>query len=705
MPPAAPLSATDVLFSIKTFIAAMLAYWIAIRFDLPRPFWAVGTVYIIAHPLSGAITSKAVYRLLGTVAGGVMTVALVPALVNAPLILTLAMALWVGFCVFLALLDRRPRSYIFLLAGYTVLLAGMPLVDTPGQSFDIAVARVEEIGIAIICAAVVNRVIFPRHLGPVLVGRVEKWLADAAGLAELVLGGQAGDGPDAAKARLRVDLQRLSGDAVDIRAFTSHVAYDTTQHRELVRLMDALQHRMVLVLPLISALRDQIAVLDETPGEPSRAATVRALQGRIAAWMRTRLAAPHDAAEGILQEIAALKAGVGRGESWADLVTLNAAARMAELVTVWRECCALRDDIARERPSRATRRLLPETGAIEMHRDYGMAVLAALAAGLSILIGTAFWIASGWHNALFIPQIGGVFCCILATMDDPVPAMRKFLPILFAAMAAAFVYTFAIMPLITGFLPLAAALGLFLIPAGICLAIPRLFLVGMGLCINFPFMLGLQARLNTDLVTFLDPNIATVLGVILAIVVCSLVRSVGAETSARRLLRAGWREIAASARRPAFGRRRIPSRLIDISGLIAARRMAVPADSEILSGDPIRDLRAGANLIELRRQAAAAGLTSEFRRLTEAVAAFYEGRRSVHEPLPAPALALLDGCLADCLADRRAGGRLGAGALPEDRRRALRRILVALRLSLAPGAAAPLPAAPAPNVQPMEQAA
>ena len=49
-------SLADVVFSLKTFAAAMLAYWIALYFDLSRPFWAVGTVYIIAHPLAGAIT-------------------------------------------------------------------------------------------------------------------------------------------------------------------------------------------------------------------------------------------------------------------------------------------------------------------------------------------------------------------------------------------------------------------------------------------------------------------------------------------------------------------------------------------------------------------------------------------------------------------------------------------------------------------------
>lgn len=85
------VTAGNVLFSLKIFLAAMLAYYIAIRFDLPRPFWAVATVYIVAHPLSGAITSKSLYRLLGTLIGGAATIVMVPNLVNEPILLSAAM--------------------------------------------------------------------------------------------------------------------------------------------------------------------------------------------------------------------------------------------------------------------------------------------------------------------------------------------------------------------------------------------------------------------------------------------------------------------------------------------------------------------------------------------------------------------------------------------------------------------------------------
>jgi uncharacterized membrane protein YccC len=34
------------VFSLRTFAAAMLAFSIALRLDMPRPYWAMASVYI-----------------------------------------------------------------------------------------------------------------------------------------------------------------------------------------------------------------------------------------------------------------------------------------------------------------------------------------------------------------------------------------------------------------------------------------------------------------------------------------------------------------------------------------------------------------------------------------------------------------------------------------------------------------------------------
>src|SRR5262244_439705 len=156
------LGLRPIIFSVNCWIATIFALFIAFSLDLKSPAWAMTTVYLTSQPLSGVMRAKAVYRVIGTFIGGVAMVAIVPNLVDAPELTTLAIILWVALCVFVSLLDRTPRSYVFVLAGYTAALIGFPTVLAPGTVFDTAVSRVEEITIGVVCAAVVHSLIFPK---------------------------------------------------------------------------------------------------------------------------------------------------------------------------------------------------------------------------------------------------------------------------------------------------------------------------------------------------------------------------------------------------------------------------------------------------------------------------------------------------------------------------------------------------------------
>ena len=210
----------DLIFALKTFAASMLALVIALAIDLPRPYWAMATVYITSQPLAGATSSKAFFRVIGTLIGATVTVAMVPNLVNAPELLCLAIALWVGLCLYLSLLDGTPRSYVFMLGGYTVALIGFPSVAEPGSIFDIALARVEEISLGIICASLVSTVVFPRSVAPAVGGRVRSWLSDARRLSRDVL---LDHGTSETR---RAQRLRLATDIVEIDTLATHLAYD-----------------------------------------------------------------------------------------------------------------------------------------------------------------------------------------------------------------------------------------------------------------------------------------------------------------------------------------------------------------------------------------------------------------------------------------------------------------------------------------------
>src|ERR1700748_906194 len=155
-----------IVFSVNCYIATILTMFVAFSLDLKSPGWAMTTVYLTSQPLSGPMRAKALYRAIGTFVGAAAMVAIIPNLVNAPELTTLAIMLWVALCVFVSLLDRTPRSYMFVLSGYTAALIGFPSVLAPDTVFDTAVSRVEEITLGVVCAAIVHSLIFPTTAFP-----------------------------------------------------------------------------------------------------------------------------------------------------------------------------------------------------------------------------------------------------------------------------------------------------------------------------------------------------------------------------------------------------------------------------------------------------------------------------------------------------------------------------------------------------------
>jgi hypothetical protein len=59
-------SLSAVIFSGKTFAAALLALFISFWLGLDEPYWGLLTVFVVAQPDSGLVLAKGFYRLLGT---------------------------------------------------------------------------------------------------------------------------------------------------------------------------------------------------------------------------------------------------------------------------------------------------------------------------------------------------------------------------------------------------------------------------------------------------------------------------------------------------------------------------------------------------------------------------------------------------------------------------------------------------------------
>src|SRR3954465_7277755 len=144
-------TAVALTFAVKTFAASLLALYIAFWAGLDDPGWAFLTVYVVSQPDSGLVLAKGFYRILGTIAGVLVTIALVFGLAQYGELFVAALAAWICFCKFAARAVRSFASYGFQLAGYTVAIVGIAAALVPAGAYPLMLARFSEIILGIIC--------------------------------------------------------------------------------------------------------------------------------------------------------------------------------------------------------------------------------------------------------------------------------------------------------------------------------------------------------------------------------------------------------------------------------------------------------------------------------------------------------------------------------------------------------------------------
>jgi uncharacterized membrane protein YccC len=597
-------SRAELLFSAKSFAAAMLAMYVANRAGLPRPFWAMLTSYIVASPFAGSVRSKALYRFCGTLLGCTATVLIVPALANAPELLTLALALWVGTCLYLSLQDRTARSYVFMLAGYTAALIGFPSVETPLALFDNAVARVEEIGLGILCATLVHSLVLPVGLGPTLLGLLDRGLGDARRWFADVL-----RRPDGAAAPLATDRQRLASDITQLRLLSTHVPFDTSHLRWTAGAIGAMQDALAALTPALSAVDDRLQALAEAEGE--LAPDVTALLARTARWLQAETAPPASARsdrDGALADLLAplreLGTNAGAATPWCRALRIGLAVRLEELVAGWRHCETLRREIDGGLRGAVPRRSAA-IGNRVLHKDTGLALLSAFAAVLAICLCGAFWIATAWPSGAAATMMAAVFCSFFATMDDPVPAIHNFMRFTLWSAPLSAVYVLVLLPLVRDFGMFALICAPTFLLLGAYCARPSTAPSAMAMIFGVAGTLSMHdTSANVDLPAFVNATLAQVLGIFAAALVTRLVRTVGADWSVQRIRRATWRELGAMAASPrgAGADEAYAVRMVDRIALLAPR--VVQAD-HVVRNDTVegalRDLRSGLDIVALQR--------------------------------------------------------------------------------------------------------
>ena len=527
------LTAGDWLFAFKTAGAALLALFVAFRWNLPQPYWALLTVLIVAQPYTGMVRSKALYRFVGTFIGATMAVFLVPRLVNMPQFLTLALAAWIALCLYLSLIDGTPRSYAFILAGYTVALIGFPSVTSPQDIFPTAVARVEEVCLGILSTFVINEMFFPRSAVPLFDSRIRRWLEQFLGATLQILEAPPGSGVlESIRHRLSIDLAAL--DPLSVFA-----AYDTARSDHIGG-MNRLRERIRELLPLLTEIVRHLEVLGRE--YPETMPSLRPLLEACRSWMeQTLLHAP-------LPFPDLLKTGEPPGPDFpeaADRLIRSLKTCLISLCRLWEECHDLRRDLRGNA-------VIPESPAPlkppSSHRDHLLAGLSAVAVFITVVLVADFWILTEWPDGAIATMMAAVVGSFFAAMDDPVPAIVRFLSFMTTGSVLGILTLFILLPMAHNFLDLSLVLSLVLIPAALFLGKPEYAIPVLSFSIGFAGVLALSRSYSGHFAHSVNTAIAQNMGIFLMAIMTRLLRSVGADWSVRRLYRSDLSDLALLAR-------------------------------------------------------------------------------------------------------------------------------------------------------------
>lgn len=525
-------SRLDLIFACKTFVAGMLALFISFELDLINPMWSIGTVMIIANPYSGMVSSKCVYRLIGTVAGAVIALLLTPHFINTPWLFTVILSLWVGFALYVSLLDRTPRSYVFMLAGYStamIVYNAITYIDTY-NIFDIAVARVLEISVGVISSAVVSATFFPVHVGAMIKQRVNKTLNDLEATFEKLIAVQ--ETPENYTQVLSV----ITRDASDIHALAVHLAYEKGELKGMTKPLQEMLHQVSLVVANLVALSQRVKQLEHLHLVNLVSHLDMLRQHTVTFLKQEKSLVPAD-----LQTLP-----IGFEEDFAELISKATSEQKVVLAALKMDIRHFMANILAvkllwQQIQQGNKEIPIEITAIttkypSLHRDHGIAIRGGISAVLITFIVTAAWILSGWKAGFMMAQMGAITACILTALDNPVPVLRIFIWGSIVSAGLVFLYAFGIFPHVTHFWQLALVLFPVFLVAVTMMANQMLMPVGMVLGINTMMGLNLHNKYSMDAVSYLDSSFAMVLGVLVSLIVIDLVRAVSPDTSATRIL-------------------------------------------------------------------------------------------------------------------------------------------------------------------------
>ncbi|MFB9871305.1 FUSC family protein [Acetobacter farinalis] len=155
-------------YTARVFLCIGIALFLAFMFQLQSPMSAATTVLIVANPTVGAMVSKSVWRVIGTLLGAGISVGVMAAFMQSPVLYFAALSAFVGLACMVATFLRLFRAYAAVLVGYTIVIVAAPAFSNPEHIFLAAMGRLSAVTTGVVTTAFVFMLTSPRKPALVL---------------------------------------------------------------------------------------------------------------------------------------------------------------------------------------------------------------------------------------------------------------------------------------------------------------------------------------------------------------------------------------------------------------------------------------------------------------------------------------------------------------------------------------------------------
>ena len=577
-------SKNAVWFSAKTCFAAFLSLYVALELNLDNPAWALTCVYVVSQYYSASTVSKSIFRFLGTVLGGLFTLFIYPLTIQEPVIFCLAMSLWVACCLYLSLHDRTPKSYVFMLAGYSATIMGFPDVVEPTRITFTVLSRIEEITVAIICSSLVHCLVMPVSMRHMLENSVSQWYQSARDLCHEMV---TSISTDKAVERENI-LIKMTTNPLNVEALMTHCVYEGEAARRLVRLVSVQYRHLSYFIPTLTAIEARLNQLSQQNIQfPEYVA--QAFQQFIV-WLDGDEKQPVHAHLLAAQKQLKQEWETGSLSSEESILLTGLLERLLNFVRISEAYHS-----ASDRVSEWTPQLKPGKTVAQSYRhiDKGLLLLSSFTAFLATFVCCLFWLASSWENNTAAPMMAAVLCSFFAGADSPVAPMKLFLKGVIGSITLSVLYIVLFIPQAINFESLVICLAPGLLILGLVIANPPTMLMGLIIATQIPAFIGMTHHFKPDLMLIINMSVSTILGILFGVIVTSLIRNKRPSWIAKRAVRQGIRDLLQfiSAMRlehvTLSMRHQFVSRTLDKVNVVLPRKRL----------DPVPDLVSGGNLL------------------------------------------------------------------------------------------------------------